>query len=442
MDMNYGLFQEQTIKLNMTQNLAQAISILQLNSMELTSFIEEIATENPLLEIETNFYSPIDFMRAKRKGSKKSGEKQSIEAFLPDKKQSLYEFLQMQTITYELTKDERTFLDFLIHNINENGYLEIELDAAAKMLNLPIEMGKRVLNIIHELEPAGIGARNLQECLLLQLERNNQLTIKYQYILTKYFHDFAEKRWKKIQKNTDISIKEIQHLYDIIQTLNPRPGLRYSNEKTEYVVPDIILEKEADGWHIQIVEDLFLDIKFNDEYYSELIKEQDSKTISFAKDKYRQIQWLKNSIEQRKHTILKIMKAILKRQEAYFLEVNASLQPMTMAEIAEEIGVHESTVSRAVKNKYVKTPSGLYALRNLFTSQLTTKFGEKSLSSETVKKEIQAIIDQEDKTKPYSDNAIVTILKEKGIKISRRTITKYRESMNIPSSVKRKRYYV
>lgn len=442
MDMNYGLFQEQTLKLNMTQSLAQAISILQLNTMELTSFVEEIAMENPLLEVETNFYSPIDYRRTKKKRKKNLDEKQSFEAFLPNKKQNLYEYLQMQTITFNLTDQERRYLDFLIYNINESGYLEVDLEDASKMLSLPIEMGKKTLNIIHELDPPGIGARNLQECLLLQLESKNQLTLKYRYILTKYFQDFADKKWKKIEGDLNISLEEIQYLYDIIQTLNPRPGLLYSNEKTEYVVPDIILEKDSDGWHIQIVEDLFLEVRFNDQYYTELIKEQDSKTIEFAKDKYRQIQWLKNSIEQRKNTILKIVNVILKKQENYFQNVKASLKPMTMAEISEEIGVHESTVSRAVRNKYIKTPSGVHALRNLFTSQLSTNTGSKSLSSEAVKKEIQAIIDQEDKTKPYSDNAIVSILKNKGINISRRTITKYRESMNIPSSLKRKRYTV
>ncbi len=136
------------------------------------------------------------------------------------------------------------------------------------------------------------------------------------------------------------------------------------------------------------------------------------------------------------------MKGILQKQETYFLDVNATLKPMTMAEIAEKIGVHESTVSRVVKNKYVKTPTGMHALRNLFTNQLSSNYGMNNLSKEAVKKEIQAIIDKEDKTKPFSDNAILSILKDKGIHISRRTITKYRESMNIPSSVKRKRYYV
>lgn len=442
MDMNYGLFQEQTLKLNMTQNLAQAISILQLNMVELTSFIEEIAIENPLLEVETKFYSPLDFGRTKKKRSRKLDEKQPYEALLPDRKQNLYDFLLMQTITFELSDQEKKYLDFLIHNIDESGYLEVDLEDASKILNLPIEIGKQMLRLIHELDPAGIGARNLQECLLIQLERKGQLTLKYRYILTKYFHDFAEKKWKNIQRHVDISLKEIQYLYDLIQKLNPRPGLLYSPEKTEYVIPDIILEKEVDGWHIQIVEDLFLNVRFNDEYYTQLIHEQDSETISYAKDKYRQIQWLKNSIEQRKNTILKIMKGILQKQETYFLDVNATLKPMTMAEIAEKIGVHESTVSRVVKNKYVKTPTGMHALRNLFTNQLSSNYGMNNLSKEAVKKEIQAIIDKEDKTKPFSDNAILSILKDKGIHISRRTITKYRESMNIPSSVKRKRYYV
>lgn len=196
MDMNYGLFQEQTLKLNMTQNLAQAISILQLNMVELTSFIEEIAIENPLLEVETKFYSPLDFGRTKKKRSRKLDEKQPYEALLPDRKQNLYDFLLMQTITFELSDQEKKYLDFLIHNINESGYLEVDLEDASKILNLPIEIGKQMLRLIHELDPAGIGARNLQECLLIQLERKGQLTLKYRYILTKYFHDFAEKNGK------------------------------------------------------------------------------------------------------------------------------------------------------------------------------------------------------------------------------------------------------
>ena len=435
MDLNLGLFQQQYLRLNMTQQLTQAISLLQLSAIELTAFIENIVIENPLIEIKTNYYTTFD-SRTKKIKEFHSLEQNPIDAIATNGSPSLYDYLHCQTIFMNIAAEERKFLSFLIHNINESGYLEIEINEACELININESLGQRVLTILQGLEPAGIGARNLQECLILQLERKEILTSSNDIILSKFFNEFVNKKWKVIETKTGISMVDIQLLWDKTQKLNPRPGLSMSNERTEYIVPDIIVEKVKGHWLIEIADESYVKIRLNDNYYHELASVENSELQTYLKEKYNQFQWLKQSLEQRQGTIKKVMDAIIKRQEEYFVYKQNILKPMTMQEIAAEIGVHESTVSRTVKNKYVKAPAGTFLLRNLFSSQIS----DTDISRDTVKTELINLIECEDKTKPYSDQQIVNVLKEIGIKVSRRTITKYRDSLSIPSSVVRKRY--
>lgn len=435
MDLNLGLFQQQNLRLNMTQQLTQAISLLQLSVIELTAFIENIAIENPLIEIKTNYYTTFD-SRTKKIKKLHSLEQNPIDTIATNGSPSLYDYLHSQTIFMNIAAEERKFLRFLIHNINESGFLDIDINEACELININESLGQCVLTILQGLEPAGIGARNLQECLKLQLDRKDVLTSSYDIILSKYFNEFVDKKWKVIETKTGIPVVEIQSLWDKIQKLNPRPGLSVSNERTEYIVPDIIVEKVKGHWLIEIADDSYVNIRLNKNYYYELASVENSELQTYLKEKYNQFQWLKQSLEQRQDTIKKVMDAIIKRQEEYFVNKQNNLKPMTMQEIAAEIGMHESTVSRTVKSKYLKTPAGIFLLRNLFSSQIS----EGDISRDTVKTKLINLIECEDKMKPYSDQQIVNELKEIGIKLSRRTITKYRGLLHIPSSTVRKRY--
>jgi len=439
MNIGYGMFQQQTLKLNMSQELVQAISLLQYTSLELAGFVEKIATENPLLEVEMNFYSTFS-PKSLKKRKNQSESVGNFEAFIPDHLPSLANYLQDQLLTKKLSSAEKNYVTFLINNLNDNGYLEIDIDEASRLLNLPREIGVKALEIIQSLEPAGIGARNLQECIILQLRRKDNVTPQFIKIVEHYFEDFAYKKWKKIEKELNISVNEIQRLFDLVQSLEPRPGTFISNERTEYVVPDMIIEKRGDLWHIHVAEDSYFHLNINEDYYHELMQQPEPMVKSYVKEKYQQIQWLKQSIEQRKTTMINMMRAIIEMQEHYLVGSKKDLRPMTMYNVAEKIGVHESTISRIVKNKYIRTPIGTIPLRKLFTTGAKTATGNGTISTEQVKNEIRDMIDQENKKTPYSDQEIVKLLEKKGVRVSRRTVTKYREQLQIPSSIKRKRY--
>lgn len=297
-----------------------------------------------------------------------------------------------------------------------------------------------MLKMLQGLEPAGIGARSLKECIILQLERKEDVKQEDLDIISVYFNELLQKDWKRIAKETNLPLFKLQQLFDLIITLDPRPGAFFFNERTHYVVPDIFIEKSNDFWHIKVAEDSYFHIKVNELYYNELLSYTDPQVTAYVKDKYQQIQWLQESIQQRKQTMMQMMQTIIEIQEAYFLGEGKELTPMTMKEVAGRIGVHESTVSRVVKNKYALTPIGTIPLRNLFTNRANVEDVDRLLSTESVKKEIVTIVNQENKLKPYSDQEIVRLLVGKGISISRRTVTKYREQLNILSSTKRKRY--
>lgn len=440
MKLEFGLLQNQTLKINMSQQLAQAISLLQYTSMELANYVENMAQENPLLDVEMNVYTPIDFRGRKNRMTYKEANQVFAELQIPDLSTSIFDYLLEQILPRKLTKDEYTCFKFLVNHLNDDGYLEITVDEVSKTLKIPKHTGEEMLQMLHGLNPAGIGARNLQECIILQLKRKEEVQQEDLDMISSYFHELLQKDWKRIVQETNIPLYKIQHLFDLVKTLDPRPGAFFSNERTHYIVPDIFIEKSDDFWHIKVAEDSYIHIKVNERYYNELLSYSDSRITAYVQDKYQQIQWLQESIQQRKQTMMKIMQAIIELQESYFLGVEKELTPMTMKEIAGRVGVHESTVSRVVKNKFVQTPIGTIPLRKLFTNRAKVEDVGRLLSTEAVKKEILHIVSQENKLKPYSDQEIVQLLVEKGISISRRTVTKYREQLSILSSTKRKRY--
>lgn len=437
MDLKAGLWQQQTLKLAMTQELSQAIALLQYSTQELTAFLENKALENPLLSIDDRIVQPVNPLRDRTRRKHSKPEKDWIEQTAL-KNTTIEEQLISQLNIRKLSAMQLKVLRRIIEQLDENGYFKGELNQIADSLKVPLELAEDGLAIIQTLEPAGIGARNLQECLLIQLD-HHELAKK---IISDYFILFAEKKWKPIAKELQISLKEIQEVYDLIQHLNPKPGSLLEQCQTSYIVPDAIIERAGSGLTVRMFDDPLPKVSFNEQYYQTIrfLKEKDQQVSRFLQEKVQDYQWILKSIEQRKETLTKVITKIVEKQVQFFQKGPNHLAPMTMKEIASELDIHESTVSRAVREKYVQTPVGTYALKTFFTSTIQTVLDENT-SSVQVKNAIASLIENENKLKPLSDQEIVEHLKAReGIMVSRRTIAKYRDQLGIPSSSKRKRF--
>lgn len=427
-----GLFQQQKLKLVMTNELRQAIHLLQYSSFELQQFIKEQALENPLIEWED---MPV---YEQRRVKKKRNDDEEMSFEIPDTSEiTLQQFLKQQLVDLREWRTEEKVLVFLIELLDENGYIQPEdLQLAAAAYHKSYEEILTLLSVIQSLEPAGIGARDLKECLYLQLKRLSFRDELAEQIVLHHLDDFANKKWKQLAQKYNVSLTRIQEVADLLQTLQPKPGAEFDQSHIQYIIPDLIVEKEQDDIKI-IVNDVT--IKVNQEYYH-MLQSKDKEVASYVKDQYEKFSWLEKSILQRKRTLVNVMKTIIECQYPFFMKGEGHLQPLTLKEVAEKAEVHESTVSRVTTGKYVQTPYGLYELKYFFPSGIQHNTSADAVSSDMIKREIQRIIDSEDKTKPLSDQQIANLLEQKELKVSRRTVAKYREQMNILSSTQRKRF--
>lgn len=442
MDLQVGLWQQQSLKLTMTQELKQAIQILQYSAQELSSFLETKALENPLIHLE---HSNIKLMDPHFDYTKKS-KFRAIEKDDKDWVQqiakssgSLQEYLLFQAHMKALTKVEEKVIYCLINNLDANGYLIMEKEELIESLGVSDEIVTKGIHFLQSLEPAGVGAQSLQECLLLQAKKNEKSPNLVFDILQHYFMEFAEKKWKIISKKLNVEILKIQEAADFIQTLDPRPGSHFITEKPQYVLPDLIVMGDQNNLEVHLFEKHVPNVQFQKEYYTMMSAYKDVQVKQFLKDKTYDFQWLMKGLEQRKETLLKVGHSILKKQMDFFIKGKGSLKPMTMKEVADDIGTHESTVSRAVREKYIQTPFGTFELRHFFSAALQST-DEENASAVQVKDKMVYLIQQEDKIKPLSDQAIVDALQQEGIMVSRRTVAKYRDQLNILPSSKRRRF--
>ncbi|QIZ10531.1 RNA polymerase factor sigma-54 [Priestia megaterium] len=439
MNLKAGLWQQQTLKLAMTQELSQAIALLQYSAHELTAFLEDKALENPLLQVENGNIKPMNPLIDRNRRKHQKAEKDWIDQ-IADKPFSLEDYLLSQLKITNLSVEQLSVIRHLIQSLDENGYLIGDLSEIAKNLRVMEDSVEECLAIIQTLEPAGIGARNLQECLLMQIYYLNPDNELAQKIIGDHFIPFAEKKWKKIAKELKVTLKDIQDVYDQIQTLNPKPGAILGKEATTYIIPDAIVEQSSEGLTVRMSDESLPRISLNEQYYHKF-KDQDQQVSRFLQDKLQDYQWIQKSIEQRKETLTRVVAKIIEKQASFFQKGSQYLVPMTMKEVAGELDIHESTVSRAVREKYVQTPIGTFALKTFFTSTIQTVSDDENTSSTQVKKKIATLIEKENKQKPLSDQEIVEHLKiEEGMVVSRRTIAKYRDQLGIPSSSKRKRF--
>ncbi|MBO0587700.1 RNA polymerase factor sigma-54 [Sporosarcina sp. E16_8] len=426
------LQQRQEQNLLMTFELRQAIEILQYSTYELEQFIRQQELENPIIELkEKNTYEE----RVNQRSSSFVSSKMPDDLFQCTDRNMRDTLFEDAKFIYP---DEHTqkLLKYLIYNLDDNGYLRVlekDPDFYLEFDEFDIDKG---IFLLQQVGPVGIGARDLKECLLLQITYTYPDCRLAAYLVEHHLNLLADHKWNEIASQMKIEMREVKELYDFIQTLNPRPCALIPNSSTEYLTPDIIVESKDDELVFHLNDGYLPVIHINKEYTQLLHTKND--VSKYIHTQYKNVEWLLSSIEQRRNTIIKIVQVLLNRQESFFINGFPSLKPLTLKEVADEIEMHESTVSRATTNKVIQTAFGSFDLRILFTSKLETADGI-SISQTKVKTLLKNFIALENKFKPYSDQKIAEYFtREKGITISRRTITKYREELNIPSSSKRK----
>ena len=295
--------------------------------------------------------------------------------------------------------------------------------------------------MIQTFEPIGVGARNLKECLIIQLAAKGLLDEVTEYIILNHLEDLGDNKLNKIAKAIGISVSQVQMVSDLIRTLEPKPGRSFAGgENVKYIVPDVFVEKMA-GDYIVISNESSIPHIMVSPYYNSLAREakNDEELSKYITDKFNSALWLIKSIEQRKRTIYNVVTAVVRHQKEFLDKGPKYLKTLTLKQVADDIGMHESTVSRSVNGKYMQTPRGVFEIKYFFSGGITGQDGE-GVSSNSIKTMIKEIIDGENPAKPFSDQDIVGVLSERGIEISRRTVAKYREGMNILSSSKRRRY--
>ncbi|AHF10705.1 MULTISPECIES: RNA polymerase factor sigma-54 [Dehalobacter] len=454
------IFLEQQQRLFMTTELRQAISVLQMSTLELSEYITKKIEENPFLDEDepvaennevvsktatrVNMDDLIEhFSSDSNMGhiwNEKNENDTGYEQYLSDRP-SLYEQLELQ-LNLEIKNPADIIIgNFLIGSIDRNGYFTTELEYVSQKLNVAVERVEEVLKVIHTFYPTGVGARNLQECMLLQMRANGKDSELAEQVIQNYFQELADKKIMKIANTLSVSTKQVQEVYDLIRMLDPKPGLQFGAERNPFIWPDVTIMRDQNDYMVIVNDFDFNYLRINQTYVDIL---RNSNALSddvkkYLEEKFDSALGLIRGIEQRRLNIYKVVQSIVDIQREFFDNGIEYLKPLTMSQVADLVGIHESTVSRVTCNKYVQTPRGLFALKYFFNSGVGSYDCDK-ISSKSVKHLIQDIINKEDPNQPLSDQDIMMMLVNKGMRISRRTVNKYRQSMGIPTNLHRKRY--
>lgn len=433
---NLNQKQKQSQKLAMTQSLQQSIQVLQFSMDELVDFVNSEAMENPLIEVVEPNYT---LTYSKPRSS--TGTEVNYLSQIPDNNVSLFEYLIDQVHLNYRDTFLRSIVLFLVEHIDLNGYLTITLAEAAQQMQAEDIQVLDALTLIQQLDPAGVGARNLQECLMLQTERDRRApTIAY-IALEEYFQQLVDRKWPEIAKELQVDVKDIQAVFDYIQTLTPTPGASFGSTDGLYIIPDLTVKIEGQDLLIQSNRRGMPEVKFQQHYFDQMNQEKDPEVKEYLDKKKQDFDALQKMIQQRGDTILRVGQAIIRHQRDFFFDEQRPIKPLILKDIATELEVHESTVSRAVNGKYMETEFGVFELKRFFSQKTGAQNNEgEELSNDAIKTRVKELVDQEDKAKPLSDQKIVDLLKAEGIQLSRRTVAKYRDAMHIPGSSKRKRF--
>ena len=445
---------EQALSMNLTQHLAmttqlqQAIHILQLSAQDLRTEVEKAYLENPALEMDEPVHTAdSSVLRADNlpafsryldgggtyeqgvySGEAEAGQEPAAAASL-----SLEDELLAQARLAFTAQPELAAAMFSIGSLDSRGYLAVPLPELAQAAHIALPMMQRVLQRVQTFEPAGVAATGLQECLRLQAERQGAYKGLVAAVLDRHLPDIAAGDLKAIAHAEHTTLKAVQRAVDFVRQLDPKPGRAYGGEPEVLLEPDVIVRRVDGEYRITLQDNGVPQLHIAADQY-------DAATQKYINGRLRAAEWLIRSIAQRRETIKKVVTEIVRRQRDFIEQGTGHLHAMTMQDVAAAIGVHESTVSRAVANKYVALPNGLWPLRKFFTSNLAKQAGGGDFIAPQVKEAIEQLIQAEDKHHPLSDQKLCTMLADKGMALSRRTVMKYREQLGFPSSTKRKRY--
>jgi len=482
MDMRPTLSQTQTI----APRMIQSMEILQLPITDLQERIEKEVEENPALElsdrtvetdepgsdvpveeafdadapIEHDRDAELDFKRLEEmdrdwgghfnedhqpsRGAAAEASDRKHEAIqnLPERTQSLQGYLEEQLPFLDLTPEQHEIIEYLIANLDERGYMMAPLAELAAGFGKPVtnEELEDTLDLLQMLDPPGIGARDTKECLLLQVTAETPHREVVRAIILHHLEDVAANRLPVIQKRTGADLKTIMEAIEELRRLDPRPGLRYATENTHYVVPDIIVERNDDGeYTVRLTEDWMPQVHVNQKYL-EMAKEKgaDPKAKAYLRQKIQAAKWLIEAIEQRRATLERVTKAIIAHQKQFLEKQQDYIAPLKMQQIADQVGLHVTTISRAVDDKWAQTPRGVFPLKRFFGGGTTNELTGEDVAWEKIKQFLLTLIGDEDKSNPLSDEDLVKKLQESGYPVARRTVTKYRKMLKIPSSRQRK----
>lgn len=371
--------------------------------------------------------------------------------------ESLADYLHHQLSWFEIESEVRQMAERIVYSLDSNGYLKTPLEEiippttanlngnAEQYRTAQLELAERALAVVQSLDPPGVGARTLRECLLLQLNPKMPHREQLHTLIEQHLEDLENNRLPQIAKKTGFTIEFINELWAELRKLKPKPGADYGNVSVPSVTPDVFVERNDQGKYEVRLEDTHIPTLSISPYHRKLLQQaaqqKDSETREYIKKKINAAQWLIDAIEQRRSTISRVSQAIVDHQTKFLDDGPEFIEPLKMQQIADKVGVHVTTVSRAVDDKWIQTPRGIFPLKRFFVGGTTSADGEE-VAWDRVRLKLQEIVDGEDKTKPLSDDALVSALAEAGITVARRTVTKYRKAMNIPSSRQRRDWAV
>lgn len=483
--------------MNLSQNLVitpqlqQAIKLLQMSRLELESSVRTELEENPILE-EAEILKEEDFQRTKEAEAQANQEQANVEhqgehvpgtdnvqdpqkqdefeweSYLETQHkapreashgneeimnyenvitatETLHDHLYWQVKMNGFSENEEKAADSIIAHIDDDGYLKVPLAQIAEEDKIDIADLEDALSLIQEFDPAGVGARDLKECLLLQAKNLEEDTNDLVGLISNHLKDLEKKNYEAIAKGLNRSLEEVIDMCKIIYAMDPKPGRAYAGNETQYVTPDVYVYKVGDDFVVSLNEDGLPKLRISN-FYKNMLKggsnpTEDAKASEYIQEKLKSAVWLIKSIHQRQRTIYKVSDSIIKHQKEFFEKGAAYLKPMVLRDIANDIGMHESTVSRVTTAKYMHTPQGIYELKYFFNSGISASDGGDALASESVKLKLRELVSKEDPKKPLSDQKLVELLKKDGVDIARRTVAKYREILKILPSSQRKKYF-
>ena len=446
MDNNLSLEQKQVL----SQSQIQAIEVLTMDSVSLNDYLYREYLENPMMEHNSSAGDSLESISDRMKayqfasdssisyqGSVAAEDERTLE--IPDLREGgIRELISGQLSLKNIdSADFELSLD-LVEALDEHGYFPLSAEEAADLFHASPEDIERCLSRLRMLEPAGIFAEDLEECLIRQMDANGDLDEVAAAIIRTHLQDIGSGHLKSITRDLHISTANARMYIEKIRQLNPRPLTGIRTADTQYVIPDIILERNDDRWSIVLNDKWVEDYRISDYYLRMMQEAEDEELKEYFRGKLEHARFVLRTVDQRRKTLTAIAEAILERQKDYF-EGYSPLVPMTMQDIAEDIGIHTSTVSRGVKDKYLQFPEKTVLMKKLFSQSVASAYDEEAMTAERISGLISGIIASEDPENPYSDQKIAAMLKQQGIVISRRTVAKYREAMLIPGIFQRKK---